>query len=80
MLKGELIIVGADSIVIDLHNTKHPEDISVKFHGAPTWIPCNSAHIDDLQWFCSQSSTGGFLLTISWSVSTPREIKWSACW
>lgn len=74
MEQGELTVVGQDSYSITLVGA--PSKVSVKFKDHQIPVPCNPHHQDDLVAVVSQPTPGTFVLTISWSVSAPREIKW----
>ncbi len=80
MQNGELLVISKDSVSINLSNKTHPDEVKVHFKDPIVIVPCDSGHIDDLQWSCSQGTDGFFYLHISWNVSSTRAIKWSACW
>lgn len=80
MKKGEIQVIGSDSISINLNSTIHPEDISVQFKGSVSLVPCNPHHEDDLQWTCTLGADGNYYLTITWSVSGERTIDWRVNW
>jgi hypothetical protein len=80
MRKGELLVIGSDSIAINLRNTSHPDDVSVHFKDVCEVVPCDPGHEDDLQWWCSQGDDGYYYLNIAWNVSGTREVAWTVCW
>jgi hypothetical protein len=80
MRKGEILVIGSDSITINLHSTTHPEDISIHFKHKYDPVPCDHHHEDDLQWQCTLGADSNYYLTITWSVSGERGIAWQASW
>lgn len=80
MLSGELIVVGTSNASINLHRKDHPDGAKVHFHGNPDPVPCNPAGFDDVQWSIILADDGFYHLTIYWSVSIEREIKWEVYW
>ena len=80
MLSGELIVVGTDRVHINLHKHHHPERVSVKFKGHHEPHPCNPHHHDELEWHIVLGEDDVYHLTIFWSVSATREIKWEVFW
>lgn len=77
---GELVVVGRDSITINLESTRHPRRIVVEFCDEPVIIPCDPLEQDQLGWSCHEGKHRCFYLTISWRVHGIREIKWRAHW
>lgn len=77
MQSGELIVTGFNNIVIPLHRHVYPSEVRVRFkdHGHEA-VPCDPGNVDTLQFEVVPNSTGAFVLFISWSVSSVREISW----
>lgn len=70
----ELIVVGKDSIHIDL-GRRHPKLVSVRFKPSHHHRhPCNH-HQDKVEAFVKRRDHL-FILIIEWDVSSPRDIIW----
>lgn len=79
MQKGELIVTGSNSITIQLNG--FPVDVGVRFKDCgPEAVPCDPGSVDFLSCDVHTSNAvhSGFVLIISWSVSSVREIVWHA--
>lgn len=76
MQQGELIITGKSRISIPLHG--FPSEVRAHFKDELELNPCNPHHFDELEYEVQASNTvrGGFILLITWNVSSVREIKW----
>lgn len=77
MKQGELIVTGTNQITIPLDGL--PMEVQCHFKDesfAP--VPCDPGNVDYLSYdiHVSNKNHGGFVLIISWSVSSVREIKW----
>lgn len=66
---GTLIVTGQDSIEIEL--VKKPKYVKVYFKDTCVVVPCNPQGSDLLQYAVDCN-----LLTVSWDVSSVREIAW----
>lgn len=90
MQSGELVVVGADQVVIDL-GARPPGGVIVEFHDHHhIHVPCNPKHHDELRYeiknihhhhphdkrhdHCAHEDK--YLLTIQWSVTGVRVINW----
>lgn len=80
MLSGELVVVGKNKAIINLHNKKHPDKVLVHFKDTCEIVPCNSGVLDSLSWSVSVRDGKHYYLTIEWEVNGVREIKWDAFW
>jgi hypothetical protein len=79
MQSGELIVTGENSITIPLSG--FPVEVHAKFKDCgPEAVPCDPGNVDFLSCDVHTSNThhSGFVLVISWSVSSVREIVWHA--
>lgn len=79
MQSGELIVIGTNSVDIPLH--KFPSKVHAKFKDeGHEPVPCDPGDVDTLEYDVHSSNTvlSGFVLRISWSVSSVREIVWHA--
>ena len=74
MEQGELTVVGKDQYQITLVGAPSKVEVKFKDHHIP--VPCNPHHQDDLVATVSQNRRNLFVLTISWSVSSVREVQW----
>jgi hypothetical protein len=77
MQNGELIVTGTNKIIIPLIGFPAEAKAHFKDDG-PELIPCDPGDVDTLDYSVHSSNTvhSGFVLIISWSVSSVREIKW----
>jgi hypothetical protein len=77
MQSGELIVTGKNNILIPLHRPAFPSEVRVRFiDDGPEAAPCDPGNSDTLEFEVRPNSVGVFILFISWSVSSVREIKW----
>ena len=76
MQSGELVVTGKGEVRIPLH--KLPSDVHAHFKHELEVAPCNPHHVDTLEYdvHISFTTLGGFVLLISWSVSSVREVVW----
>jgi hypothetical protein len=79
MQSGELIVIGHNRVNITLHNW--PSEVRAYFRDRPCdSVPCNPGNSDLLEYEVhvqkSHHSHEKFVLTITWSVSSVREIIW----
>lgn len=76
MQQGELTVTGQDQAVIVLNG--FPANIVCHFKEKVIPVPCNPHHFDDLECEVHASNTvlSGYVLVISWSVSSVREVVW----
>lgn len=69
---GEMAINGTNSVTTALRFS--PSNVSIVFTDEPSALPsCNPIKEDDIE-----ISSNGADVTISWSVSGPRKVKWEA--
>ena len=73
-MQGELTVVGRDFATIPLQGYPSKVICHFKEHAIP--VPCNPHHFDELLAEVHHSNTvlSGFVLKISWNVSSVREV------
>ena len=74
MQQGELTVIGKDSVTIPLRGL--PSKVVCHFKENNIPVPCNPHHFDELlaEVHVSNTVLSGFVLRISWSVSSVREV------
>lgn len=73
MQSGELIVIGRDSVTVNLKGA--PAEVEVYFEHDLEVVPCNPQHRDELEWEVLRSGEL-FVLSIKWGVTGVRGIKW----
>lgn len=74
MQKGELVVVGKNSIHIPLDG--FPRNFKVYFKNECEIVPCNPQDVDYIECDVHASNTnrGGFVLVVKWGVSGVRDV------
>lgn len=75
IMSGEILVVGNDSIQIDLRRRGKPDTVLVEFKDSPHHHPCNPHH-DKLEWEI-HNRHHKLVLVIKWNVQSARTIIWA---